>query len=309
MSQLAVDVRNLVKRYGDLAAVDCISFSTPKGACLGVLGPNGAGKTTTVEILEGLRVADEGRVELLGLEWREGGQKLRERIGVQLQETRFADKLTVSETLSMFRGFYATGYSVDELVRLTGLQSKAKARVEHLSGGQLQRLALGCAIANKPDLLFLDEPSTGLDPQARRRIWELVEEFKSQGGSVVLTTHYMDEAERLADNLVIIDRGRIIARGTPKEIVDTLHADSVVELTPSAETRGRLPNLAAVPGVTQAQPYGDSFRLAVTDPARAIAAVIHAINEASVELVDLHTHRPNLEDVFVSLTGRQLRDD
>ncbi len=222
---LAVDCRGLVKRYEDVVAVDGLDLAVRCGECFGLLGPNGAGKTTTVEILEGLLAPDAGQVEVLGVRW--GGRNdraLRERLGIQLQETQLNDKLTVEETVRLFRSFYRQGRDVDEVLRLIGLEAKRGSWVGKLSGGQRQRLAVACALVNRPDLLFLDEPTTGLDPQSRRQLWDLLQAFRAQGGTTLLTTHYMEEAEALCDRVAVVDRGKVIASGTPRELVARLGA-------------------------------------------------------------------------------------
>ena len=307
----AVRVRGLVKRYGDLVAVDGIDFEVRPGACLGVLGPNGAGKTTTIEILEGLKPPDGGSVEVLGRSWNESPREIQERIGVQLQETEFQDKLTVFELLRMFRSFYLHGSDIESVVRTIGLQEKRNARVKTLSGGQKQRLSIGCALLNEPEILFLDEPTSGLDPQARRRLWEVVESFKSGGGTVVLTTHYMEEAERLADDLIILDHGRVIARGSPSAIVASLGAESVVRFALAGTDIHELAEveLNALQGVRSMRYEGATISLSVVDTPGVIAALFDLIERRGLVLEDLHTHRATLEDVFVSLTGKQLRDD
>ncbi|MFW6079473.1 MAG: ABC transporter ATP-binding protein, partial [Gemmatimonadota bacterium] len=221
---LAVRCRGLVKRYGEVVAVDGLELEVRTGECFGLLGPNGAGKTTTVEILEGLLQPDAGAVELLGGSWARDAADLRERIGIQLQETRLSEKLTVEETLRLFRSFYASGPTVEALLGAVGLGEKRRARVGALSGGQHQRLSLACSLAGDPELLFLDEPTTGLDPQARRALWTLIERFRDDGRTVVLTTHYMDEAARLCDRIAILDYGRVIASGSPAELVASLGA-------------------------------------------------------------------------------------
>jgi ABC-2 type transport system ATP-binding protein len=224
--EIALRCSGLVKRFGKLTAVDGVDLEVGRGECVGLLGPNGAGKTTTVEILEGLTKPDAGEVEVLGRRWGTiGDHRLRTRLGIQLQETQLADKLTVAETIRLFRSFYPTGRGVDEVIALLGLEQKRKGRVHKLSGGQRQRLALACALVSDPEVLFLDEPTTGLDPQARLRIWEVVEEFIERGGSVLLTTHYMDEAARICDRVAIIDLGRIVARGRPADLVESLGAE------------------------------------------------------------------------------------
>ena len=209
----ALRVANLRKTYKDVVAVDGIDLNVPAGQCFGLLGPNGAGKTTTIEICEGLTEPDSGDVEVIGLRWASDAQALRQRLGIQLQETQLSDKLTVGETLRLFRSFFERGPAPEEVIALVQLEEKRDARVVALSGGQKQRLALACALVGDPDLLFLDEPTTGLDPQARRQLWELIEEFKKAGRTILLTTHYMDEAERLCDELAIMDHGKVIARG------------------------------------------------------------------------------------------------
>jgi len=212
----ALRVRNLRKSYQDVVAVDGIDLEVQAGECFGLLGPNGAGKTTTIEICEGLTEPDSGEVELLGLRWHSDSEALRQRLGIQLQETQLSDKLTVRETLRLFRSFFRQGPGAEEAIRKVQLEEKRDARVGNLSGGQKQRLALACALVGDPDLLFLDEPTTGLDPQARRQLWELIEEFKLAGRTILLTTHYMEEAERLCDRVAIMDHGKVIAQGTPR---------------------------------------------------------------------------------------------
>ena len=220
--------QNLQKRYGDVVAVDGLSFEVRRGECYGLLGPNGAGKTTTIEILEGLLTPDGGDVEVLGHHWKTDEQQLRQRLGVQLQETQFTDKLTVEETLRLFRSFYNRGKTVEELLALVELESKRRSWVVKLSGGQKQRLSIACALAGDPDLLFLDEPTTGLDPQSRRQLWGILTRFREAGGTVVLTTHYMDEAETLCDRVAIVDHGHVIAEDTPKNLITALAAPKVV---------------------------------------------------------------------------------
>ncbi len=228
MSNVAVKCSNLRKRYGDVVAVDGLSLDVHRGECFGLLGPNGAGKTTTIEILEGLLAADSGDVEVLGLRWPRDERELRQRLGIQLQESQFIDKLTVEETLRVFRSFYHRGKTIDEVLALVELESKRSSWVVKLSGGQKQRLSVACAMVGDPDLLFLDEPSTGLDPQSRRQLWGVLQRFRSGGGTVVLTTHYMDEAEVLCDRVAIVDQGKIIALDTPKALVSALVSPKVV---------------------------------------------------------------------------------
>jgi len=225
---LALRCDVLHKRYGSVVAVDGLSLAVERGECFGLLGPNGAGKTTTIEILEGLLDPDAGDVEVLGRRWRTHAGELRERLGVQLQETQLTDKLTVEETLRVFRSFYRQGHTIEDLIRLVGLEAKRGSRVGKLSGGQKQRLSIACALAGDPDLLFLDEPTTGLDPQSRRQLWDILARFKAAGGTILLTTHYMDEAEALCDRVAIVDHGKVIALGTPGELIATLAAPKMV---------------------------------------------------------------------------------
>jgi ABC-2 type transport system ATP-binding protein len=246
---VAVNCGELVKSYGDVVAVDGLSFVVNRGECFGLLGPNGAGKTTTIEILEGLHEPDSGEVEILGMRWRTHERELRQRLGIQLQETQLAEKLTVEETLRLFRSFYHRGPTIDALLRIVELESKRASWVGKLSGGQKQRLAIACALAGEPDLLFLDEPTTGLDPQSRRQLWDVLTRFRAGGGTIVLTTHYMDEAETLCDRVAIVDQGKVITEGAPRDLIASLGAPRVV------------------------------------------------------------THQGTLEDVFVAMTGKRLREE
>ena len=306
MPPSAIRCRGLVKRYEDVTAVDGLDLEVFRGECFGLLGPNGAGKTTTIEILEGLTVPDAGDVEVFGSRWTRDGHALRERLGISLQETQLADKLTVEETVRLFRSFYRTGRHPEELLGTLSLVEKRKARVGKLSGGQRQRLAVACALVGKPDLLFLDEPTTGLDPQSRRDLWEQVERFRAGGGTVLLTTHYMDEAERLCDRVAIVDHGKVIALGTPDELIAQLHATSVVELSTEPKLPG--PSFAALPGVAEVRSDGDGWTLGVRDLAATVPALLAAVEAGGARLLTLATHRATLEDLFVAKTGRKLRD-
>jgi ABC-2 type transport system ATP-binding protein len=290
--------------------VDGLDLVVRSGRCLGLLGPNGAGKTTTIEMLEGLKAPDAGRIEILGRTWDVDPDGIRERIGVQLQDTELQEKLTVRETLRLFRSFYTRGEDPGDVLRLIGLEEKENAWVRNLSGGQRQRLTLGCALVSAPEVLFLDEPTTGLDPQARRRVWEIVEEIKRRGGTVLLTTHYMEEAERLADDLVILDHGRILVQGTPAAIIAKLGAESIVEVRPreaSAERFAAL-DLTGLAGVREVRRESGATVLSVTDTQAVVAGLLGLLERQGLELEDLRTHRPTLEDVFVTLTGKHLRD-
>ncbi len=286
-----------------------LDLDVAAGECFGLLGPNGAGKTTTIEILEGLTVPDGGDVAVLGEPWRDGaaGRALRERLGIQLQETQLADKLTVEETVRVFRSFYRRSHTVDEVLALVELEEKRRARVSGLSGGQKQRLAVACALVSRPELLFLDEPTTGLDPQSRRQLWDIIRRFRAAGGTVLLTTHYMEEAERLCDRVAIMDHGKVIALGTPRQLIASLGADHVVEF---ALAGGATPaGLEGLPGVKRVRPGPDRTALTVAEVHRAVPALLALVQGQGAELSLLTTHHATLEDVFVALTGRQLRDE
>jgi len=306
--RIALRCTALVKRYADVTAVDGLDLEVRAGECFGLLGPNGAGKTTTVEILEGLTAPDGGNVEVLGYRWGVGNDRiLRERLGIQLQETQLADKLTVEETVRLFRSFYHRGRDVDQVIRMVALEEKRNARVGKLSGGQKQRLAVACALVNDPDLLFLDEPTTGLDPQARLQLWAIIEQFRAGGGTVILTTHYMEEAARLCDRVAIMDHGRVIALGTPSELIASLGADQIVEFSVKGEFQDS--SLAHLPGVSRVRAKDGGYLLTVTQIGLTLPALLAEIERQSAQLNTLTTHQATLEDVFVNLTGRMLRDD
>jgi ABC-2 type transport system ATP-binding protein len=311
-------VRGLRKAYADVVAVDGLDLEIAPGECFGLLGPNGAGKTTTIEICEGLLEPDAGEVSVLGMTWGKDERALRERLGIQLQETQLSEKLTVAETLILFRSFYKEGSDVDRVIGRVQLDEKRNSRVGKLSGGQKQRLALACSIVGDPDLLFLDEPTTGLDPQSRRQLWDLIEEFKSSGRTTVLTTHYMDEAEMLCDRVAIVDHGKVIALGSPRQLIESLGAEHVVEFgladrRMDGSTDRQLDGLTvellkALPGVQGARITGDEYELSVGELHRAVPALLSTLAQQGLELSKLTTHSATLEDVFVSLTGRQLRE-
>jgi ABC-2 type transport system ATP-binding protein len=301
----------LVKRYPDVVAVDGLDLEVRRGECFGLLGPNGAGKTTTVEIFEGLTKPDEGTVEILGQRWATGqDQAIRSRLGIQLQESELPPKLTVFESTRLFRSFYDKGREIEEVIRLVELEEKRDTRFEKLSGGQKQRLSLATALVGEPELLFLDEPTTGLDPQARLKIWEIVAEFRLQGGTVLLTTHYMEEAARLCNRVAIVDHGKVIAHGAPQELVASMGADQIVEFSTARELdSGATARITELPGVTGRSPSRGSTVLTVSDIGAALPALFAEIAQQDLGLVELTTHQPTLEDVFVSLTGRHLRED
>jgi ABC-2 type transport system ATP-binding protein len=305
--RVALRCTGLVKRFTDVTAVNGVDLEVFVGECFGLLGPNGAGKTTTVEILEGLTKPDEGAVELLGQRWNHGDDRaLRERIGVQLQETQLAEKVTVVETVRLFRSFYQRGHSVEEVIRTVALEEKRNARVGKLSGGQKQRLAVACALVSDPELLFLDEPTTGLDPQARLSLWDIVEKFRNRGGTILLTTHYMEEARRLCDRVAIMDHGKVIALGTPAELIASLGADQVIEF--SVTNALSEDELTSLPAVRNLHKRGEAYALTVSEIGVAMPALLAEIKQQQSQVVTLTTHQATLEDVFVSLTGRMLRD-
>jgi ABC-2 type transport system ATP-binding protein len=306
----ALRVRNLRKAFKDVVAVDGIELEVRPGECFGLLGPNGAGKTTTIEICEGLTTADGGDVEVLGMRWSHDAAALRQRLGIQLQETQLADKLTVLETLQLFRSFYGQGPDPEDVIARVQLEEKRHARVIGLSGGQKQRLALACALVGNPDLLFLDEPTTGLDPQARRQLWDLIDEFKRAGRTIVLTTHYMEEAERLSDRIAIMDKGRVIARGTPAELIASIGVDHLLEF--SVTDDGDPLDLDAIrrlDGVRALHVDDGVVRLQTLELHRVVPALLDELTRQVVHLTELRTRSATLEDVFVSLTGRHLRDE
>src|SRR5688572_16082576 len=307
-SSSALRCHGLVKRFGAVTAVDGLDLDVRRGECFGMLGPNGAGKTTTVEILEGLTPADAGDVEVLGERWHGDGLALRGRLGVQLQETKFPEKLQVTEVMTLFRSFYPRGMSVPEALAVVDLQEKAGARVNTLSGGQKQRLSLACALVGDPELLFLDEPTTGLDPQSRRQTWEIVEGLKARGRTVLLTTHYMEEASRLCDRVAIVDHGKVIALDTPRALVASLGAEHVVEFAVDDGVSLSEGALAALPTVEGVAFEDGSWRLTVREVHRTVPALLAALAGRGAAPNHLTTHHATLEDVFMALTGRRLRD-
>jgi ABC-2 type transport system ATP-binding protein len=306
-SPLAIEVKGLIKRFEDTVAVAGIDLEVHRGQCLGLLGPNGAGKTTTVEILEGIQPPTSGKVELLGQSWERHAKSLRERIGIALQETRFTERLTVEETVRLFRSFYARGLSVEEAIGLVRLEEKRDTYTVKLSGGQRQRLALAVALVADPEILFLDEPTTGLDPQSRRALWDVIEVLKGKGRTVVLTTHYMEEAQVLCDQVVIMDHGRIVAQGTPPQLIASIGAEQIIEFASTPDLPAEA--LAEVPTFVSVHPRGDGHTLSVRELHTALPGLLAVVAARGARLRHLSTRQATLDDVFLALTGRALREE
>jgi len=301
-----IAVRGLVKRYGDLVAVDGIDFDVAPGEIFGLLGPNGAGKTTTVEILEGLLSPDGGKATVLGVDVAKGADELKPRIGISLQTAAMYPKLTVVEIIDLFRSFYDRSRATEELIELLGLGERRKARTAELSGGQRQRLAVALALVNDPELVFLDEPTTGLDPAARRALWDIVSDLKKAGRSVLLTTHYMEEAEILCDRIAIMDHGRILEHGTVDELVSKRFKERAVRFDATDGLDDDA--LAGLPAVTSVKHDDEAVLLYSTDVGATVGGLLELTNARGVEAENLGIRRATLEDVFLDLTGRALRD-
>jgi len=301
-----IRVAGLHKRYGDTKAVDGVSFEVPGGTVFGLLGPNGAGKTTTVEVLEGLRTPDEGDVRVLGLDAVANADALKARIGVSLQTAALYPKLTVAEVLDLFRGFYPSGRATNELIALMDLGEKRTTRTQDLSGGQRQRLSVALALVNDPELVFLDEPTTGMDPAARRALWDIILGLKAEGRTILLTTHYLEEAEVLCDRVAIMDHGRILEEGTVEDLVSRHFQERAVRFDAVAGLDDA--RLAAMPGVASVKHEDGVLLLYTRDVAGTIGAVLDASEALGAEPANLGVRRATLEDVFLDLTGRALRD-
>jgi ABC-2 type transport system ATP-binding protein len=306
MPNPVLQVRNLIKRYGDVEAVRGISFEVAEGEVFGLLGPNGAGKTSTIEILEGLRTPDGGDISVCGYDPRTHGEQLKHEIGAALQSTSLPDKIRVYEAIRLFASFYQRRRNVDDLLKRFGLEEKRTAFYSQLSGGQKQRLALAIALVNDPKVLFLDEPTAGLDPQVRREIYDIIEELKRERKTIVLTTHYIEEAEKLCDRVAIVDHGKLIIEGTPRELKQSSADKTRIEVRlaqpePDAVLKG-------LDGVADCRSINGGYVLHCQRPPQAIVALVKHLEAQGNELVSLEIATPSLEDVFIELTGRRLRD-
>ena len=305
-NQTIIKVSNLVKAYGDVRAVNGISFDVRRGEIFGLLGPNGAGKTTTLSILEGLLRADDGTVQVLERDVKTDAIQVKQRIGVQLQSTSLLPDLRVIEQVMLFSRLYGQPISREQAIaRLekVSLDEKVNAFPDKLSGGQQQRLALALALVNNPEIIFLDEPTTGLDPQSRRAIWEIIRDFMKRGKTVMLTTHYMEEAEALCHRVGIIDRGKIIALDTPGALVGQL--ENISTITTSAPLS--LESIRNFPDVIDAESDGDLLRIQTSDVMATLSSLLDLAKQSAVSLQDIHISQPSLEDVFLKLTGRTIR--
>jgi ABC-2 type transport system ATP-binding protein len=306
MSGSVLEVANLVKNYGDVQAVRGVSFNVEEGEVFGLLGPNGAGKTTTVEILEGLRDPDGGSVRVCGLDPQVNSRELKHEIGASLQATALPDKLRVMEALRLFAGFYKRRRDPEDLLKRFGLEEKRNTYYSQLSGGQKQRLALAMALLNDPRVLFFDEPTAGLDPQVRREIYDIIEELRREKKTILMTTHYIEEAERLCDRVAIVDHGKVIALGSPRELKQRSGGKTRIEVKLARPvTNGTLQGLE---GVADAREVGGTYVLHTQRPPQAIVSLVKHLEAEGNELVSLEIATPSLEDVFIEMTGRRLRD-
>ena len=301
-----IEISDLTKSYGSLQAVRGVSFAVAKGEIFGMLGPNGAGKTTTVEIIEGLRERDGGRVRVFGLDPSKAGPEIKSRTGVQLQQVALYPRLRVGEVIRLFASFYERQADPDELISLLGLEERRNARVGELSGGQAQRLSVALAVVNVPELLLLDEPSTGMDPQARRNLWDVIRGFKADGMTIVLTTHYMEEAERLCDRVAVMDHGKIIALDTPRSLVHEHFEQDAIEFSSTMEWS--ISELRGLDSVSSATAQGSEYNLFSTNVPGTMGDLLRLSDSKGLRIEGMRVRHATLEDVFLKLTGRTLRD-
>jgi len=306
MSEWAVEAAGLEKSFGKVHAVRGLDLQVKRGEVFGLLGPNGAGKTTSLEMLEGLTRPDKGEIRILGLDWRKDGGAIRTKIGVQFQSTQLDNKVKVREALKIFGSYYPKARPVEDLLKLLQLEDKADAFQSRLSGGQRQRLALGLALVHDPELVFLDEPTTGLDPQARQMLWDLVRQMKSEGRTVVSTTHYMDEAEALCDRIGIMDHGKILQLGTPRELIASLDQPSYADIEFDGTPPESAPFVAKLGRPVEIK--AGHWTVPLSDPKQDLLRLLSCVNELDLPMQQLHVRRASLEDVFLQRTGRSLRD-
>ncbi|WP_442601681.1 ABC transporter ATP-binding protein [Paenibacillus sp. KN14-4R] len=316
MNDVVIEAKGLVKQYGSFTAVNGVSFEVRKGEVFGLLGPNGAGKTTTMEMIEGLRKPDGGTAIVGGFDTQIALQKVKEVIGVQLQSTSLFELLKVHEIIKMYASFYPNPVPTEPLLTDMILQEKRNDRVKHLSGGQKQRLAIAIALVNDPLVLFLDEPTTGLDPQARRTLWDIVLRLKSQGKTIILSTHYMDEAHVLCDRICLMDQGKVVALDTPENLVRSLQSDNAIEFRlPDREhdsedaQKGLFAKFQTIDGVKQTDLRKDTYVLYTSDLQATLLGFIALTTEEQLTFTDLQTRTATLEDVFIHMTGRSLREE
>lgn len=306
-----LQVKDLRKTYGSIVAVERIGFEVAQGEVFTIIGPNGAGKTTTLEMIEGLLLPDSGEITVKGLNWRAHGEQIKQMIGVQPQSSALFDLLTVRENLEVFQSFYSRKRDINEILELINLSDHRNKRVKTLSGGQKQRLAIGLALANDPEILFLDEPTTGLDPQARRNIWDIVLRLKELGKTTILTTHYMEEAERLSDRVCIVDQGKVIALDTPKQLIRQLSKEREIQLVPvegNVVSERLKPQAELLPAVTRTEIINGNLHIWSVKPEQSLYKLFQYTSENDIEVEQISIKDMNLEDVFIAYTGKEWRD-
>lgn len=309
MKEICITVKDLYKSFGKVKAVDGISFEVEKGKIFGLLGPNGAGKSTTIETLIGLHSRDRGKIKILGLDPEKDKEKLQEKIGVQLQSPALFEKLKIKELVTLFASFYQNPFAIEESIKMVGLMSKKDEYVESLSGGQKHRLAVALAILSNGEIIFLDEPTTGLDPQSRRNLWGVIKKLKNLGKTIFITTHYMEEAEKLCDELIIIDQGKVITQGTPAQLIEKYFAEDTIEFVNPSFEEEEIGALAALVQVTgQKLTENENILLYTMDAGPTIAALFEYSKKVGKPIKNLNLRKPTLEDLFIKLTGKEIRE-